>query len=73
LIRSKAPMNTPSVCGSAVRLWFDGRLAAETRGGGGAVVETTKPLQLGPFIGLLDEIRLYDRVLSPDELAILAR
>jgi hypothetical protein len=62
--------------GSSGRLYCDGILMATQEGLSGGLFNNYQPLQIGArtyfapshFIGKIDEIRIYDRVLSEDEI-----
>jgi hypothetical protein len=59
--------------GTTVRLYVDGTQVA-TRVAGGAIQSTTQPLWIGSnsygenFVGLIDEVRVYSRALTPAEI-----
>ncbi len=67
--------------GRKVQLWVDGKLAAE-REAKGEIPVTTSPLFVGTkrayaprsdwFNGLIDEVRVYNRALSPEEIRKLS-
>jgi hypothetical protein len=59
--------------GTAVRLYVSGRLVASTAATG-RLLQTSRPLRIGGdmlgewFDGVIDEVRVYDRALSPAEI-----
>ena len=67
--------------GRRLQLWVDGKLVAE-RGAKGEIPEIESPLFIGTkhenapwsdwFNGLIDEVRVYERALSPGEIAKLS-
>jgi hypothetical protein len=64
--------------GENIRLYVDGRREAEAKSKGGIVGENLAPVKVGsagagrwprwPFIGLIDEVRVYARAISEDEI-----
>jgi len=64
---------TYSAASGKLLLYVDGKLAMEHAVNGGRVRASKQGLQFGgPFQGMLDEVALYDRALSADEVAGLA-
>jgi PKD repeat protein len=66
--------------GNSLRLYVDGRVAAEQVMGVWSVATSTEPLRIGgtppgqppePHYGLIDEVQLYNRALNPNEVASL--
>jgi hypothetical protein len=62
-----------------LRVYLDGRQIAETANLGATLTATAVPLRLGAdseggsrFVGLMDDVRIYRRALSPDEISKLA-
>jgi hypothetical protein len=60
--------------GSVIRLYVDGA-EVDTTATGGSIVQSSSPLRIGTvksagdfFDGLIDEVRVYDRVLTPTEI-----
>jgi hypothetical protein len=60
--------------GSVIRLFVDG-VEVETTAAGGTIDQTSSPFRVGTadasgdfFDGLIDEVRVYDRVLTPTEI-----
>jgi hypothetical protein len=63
-----------------LRVYLDGRLIAESTNLGATLTATALPLRLGAdsqggsrFVGLMDDVRIYRRPLSPEEISKLAR
>lgn len=57
-----------------VSLYLDGTLVATRPAPYGAMLLTTDPLRIGvATVGVIDEVRVYPRALSPTEVAQLAR
>lgn len=62
-----------------LRGYLNGREIAEMNAPGGTITATALPLRMGAdssgssrFVGLMDEVRIYRRVLKPEEIAKLA-
>ena len=63
---------TYSMFDGRVRLYVDGELAADRPMALGAMLLTTDPLRLGVgTVGAIDEVRVYPRALSAEEVAAL--
>jgi hypothetical protein len=61
------------------RIYLNGRVLGEANNVGGTITATALPLRIGAdstggsrFAGQLDDVRIYRRVLKPDEIAKLA-
>ena len=60
--------------GKAVRLFLNGDLVRERAWSGSILVDNRQPIlvgrgeNLGRFDGLIDEVAIYDRALSPEEI-----
>lgn len=65
--------------GSMLYVFLDGKLAANTQlpAGGGVIPESSTPLMIGAangqdyFMGKMDDLRIYNRALSDDEIKAL--
>jgi hypothetical protein len=62
-----------------LRVYLNGREIAEMNAPGGTLTATALPLRVGAdssggsrFVGLMDDVRIYRRVLKPEEIAKLA-
>jgi hypothetical protein len=65
---------TYSMFDRRLRLYVDGKAALDAPWDQGPLLLTTEPVRLGAGMkGALDEIAIYPRALSPDEIAALAR
>jgi hypothetical protein len=63
-----------------LRVYFDGRLAAEAPRVRGNITPSDLPLRLGAdsegqsrFVGLIDDVRIYRKALGAEEIGALAQ
>ena len=65
---------TYSLLGKRVRVYVDGKLQTDHALDYGAMLLTTDPVRLGTgTLGAIDDVVVYPRALSPEEVAKLAR
>lgn len=64
---------TYSMFDQRVRLYVDGKMVTDVPLSGGSMLPTTEPLRIGQdTAGIVDEVVIYPRALSPAEVAALA-